>query len=163
MSERLRAFWSQASPRERVLVALGALVVVGSIGHAFVWEPLTRDLDSTGRALVDARANVEEARKAAGEIAGLRRDARAPRTADARAAAERVIFAQGLRAALTALDAREGRVRLTFAAIDVEALSALLEQLGREEQLFPREALLAARVAPGSVRAELTLSRPPAR
>jgi hypothetical protein len=51
-------------------------------------------------------------------------------------------------------------VRLTFASIDMPSLAVLLDALAREEQLFPVEALLAARVEPGTVRAELVLARP---
>ena len=97
------------------------------------------------------------------ELAGLVREAKTARTADPRAAAERVVNAAGLRGDLTAIGVSDGRVRLTFAAIDFQMLNALIEQLGREEQLFPAEALVAARVVSGSVRAELALFRPAVR
>jgi type II secretory pathway component PulM len=163
IAERLRSMWLHASSRERVLVVLGTIVVVAALGHAFVWEPLMRDLVATERSLVSTRGRITQAQQAANELAGLNREAKSPRTAEPRAAAERVVIAAGLRGDLTAIGLNEGRVRLTFAAIDFPALNALVEQLGREEQLFPVEALVAARVVPGSVRAELALSRPAAR
>lgn len=160
LAERLRDAWSHATSRERALVVLGTIVVVGALGHAFVLEPLMRDLASTDRALAAARARIAQSQQAANELAGLKREAKAPRTTDPRTAAERVVTAAGLRGDLTAIGVNDGRVRLTFAAIDFPVLNALLEQLGRDEQLFPVEALVAARVVPGSVRAELALSRP---
>ena len=163
MVERLRDAWSNASARERLLLSLGAIVVAGSFGHAYLWEPLMRDLAVTDRSLVVARARVAQSQQAVNELAGLVREAKTPRTADPRAAAERVVNAAGLRGELTAIGVADGRVRLTFAAIDFTMLNALIEVLGRDEQLFPVEALVAARVAPGSVRAELALSRPPVR
>ena len=163
IAERMRESWSNASTRERVLIVVGALVVVGAIAHAFVWEPLLINLAATDRGLSVARGNVERAQRTVSELAGLKREARTPRTPDPRAAAERVVDAAGLRGDLTAISAGDGRVRLTFAAIDFGALNALIEQLGRDEQLFVAEALLAARVAPGSVRAELALTRPATR
>jgi len=163
IAERLRNAWLHATSRERVLVVLGTIVVVAAFGHAFVWEPLMRDLASTDRALASAHARVTQSQQAANELAGLKREAKTPRTADPRAAAERVVMAAGLRGDLTAIGINDGRVRLTFAAIDFPVLNALIEQLGREEQLFTVEALIAARVVPGSVRAELAVSRPPAR
>jgi type II secretory pathway component PulM len=163
IAERLRDPWSHASSRERVLVVLGTIVVVGALGYAFAWEPLMRDLASTDRALVAGRARVLHSQQAANEIAGLKREAKAPRTTDPRVAAERVVNEAGLRGGLTAIDLRDGRVRLTFAAIDFPVLNALIEQLGRDELLFPVEALVAARVVPGSVRAELALARPATR
>lgn len=163
MSERLRDSWSRASARERLLLSLGAIVVAGSLGHAFLWEPLMRDLATTDRSLVAARARVAQSQRAVNELPGLVREAKTPRTSDPRAAAERVVNAAGLRSDLTAIGVSDGRVRLTFAAIDFTVLNALIELLGRDEQLFPVEALVAARVVPGSVRAELALSRPAVR
>ena len=109
-----------------------------------------------------SRAATSRARSSTVERAGGTRSARPGRRGhpDPRAAAERVVAAAGLRGDLTAIERGDGRVRLTFAAIDFAALNALIEQLGRDEQLFVVEALLAARVVPGSVRAELALSRP---
>lgn len=163
IAARLRNTWSHASSRERVLVVFGTIVVVGVVGYAVAWEPLMRDLAATDRALLAGRARVVHSQQAADEIAGLKREAKTPRTVDLRVAAERVVAAAGLRGDLTAIDLREGRVRLTFAAIDFAVLNALIEQLGRDEQLFLVEALVAARIVPGSVRAELALSRPAAR
>ncbi len=44
IAERLRDTWLRAASRERALIVLGTIVVVGALGHAFVWEPLMRDL-----------------------------------------------------------------------------------------------------------------------
>ena len=162
IAERLRDTWLRAASRERALIVLGTIVVVGALGHAFVWEPLMRDLAVTDRALVSARARIAQSQQAASEVPGLKREAKGLRTPDPRSAAERVVTAAGLRGELTSIGVGDGRVRLTFAAIDFPVLNALIEQLGRDEQLFVVEALLAARVTPGSVRAELALSRPAA-
>jgi type II secretory pathway component PulM len=159
MSERMRAFWSAASPRERGLLVLGALVVACAAGYA-MWQPLQRDLEASGRALSQVKTRSLTAQHSTNEIAGLKREEREPRTVDARAAAERIVDAQGLRSALAAVDAQAGRVRLTFAAIEFGALVALLDRLAQDEQLFPVEAMLAAQVVRGTVRAELSLARP---
>ena len=161
--ETARDAWLRMSPRERWLIALGAVIVFGVIGYAFLWEPMARDLTAARAAVSEAEQRTLAARRAADEIAGLARETRAPRTADLRAAAERAIGAAGLRGDVTSISVGEGRVRLTFAAIDFAALAALLEVLGREEQLFVAEALVAARVSPGTVRAELALARPATR
>ena len=160
LREHLAALNARATSRERALVGIGALVVAAALGYTLVWQPVSGDLVRTKAALATTRAQADRMRNAAGEIAGLARESRAPRTPDLRAAAERAVTASGLRGELTAIDAQEGRVRLTFAAVDFASLMALVERLGREEQLFTVEALLAARVEPGSVRAELALSRP---
>jgi type II secretory pathway component PulM len=74
---------------------------------------------------------------------------------DLRGAVERTLAQQGLRAAVTALQAREQRVEVTFEAIDFAALTRLVDALAREAHVYPVDALLAARTAPGSVRAEM--------
>lgn len=163
IAERLRGAWLHASSRERVLVVAGTIVVVAALGQALLWEPLVRDLERTDQALASARVRAMQLQQAANEVAGLEREAKSPRTADPRAAAERIVIAAGLRGELTAIGINDGRVRLTFAAIDFAALNALIAQLGRDEQLFLVEALVAARVVPGSVRAELALARPATR
>jgi type II secretory pathway component PulM len=155
--------WHRLSWRERTLIVLGVLVVVLGAGWPLLWEPIQHEVAAGSIELARARAEAGTARRTADEIAGLARSVKRARTADPRAAVETVVGERGLRASLTALDANAGRVRLTFAAIDVAALAGLLDALGRDEQLFAREALLAARVEPGSVRAELTLARPDVR
>ena len=152
--------WYQRSPRERLLIALAAIVVAGGAGHALLYRPLSNDLADSERAAAKARADVAVARQLADEVAGLAREPRAAQTADLRAAAARVAAATGLGDAVTALDARDGSVRVTFADVGLDAFAAFVDAAGREELLFPSEMLLAARVTPGRVRAEATLERP---
>ena len=77
---------------------------------------------------------------------------------DARGAVERTLAQQGLRPAVTALQAKDRRVEITFEAIDFAALTRLVDALGREARVYPVEALLATRTAPGSVRAEVAFA-----
>jgi type II secretory pathway component PulM len=160
MKQAWLAAWQQRSPRERVLIAFAAIVVAGSAGHALLYRPLSIDLIESERALAKARADVAVARQLADEVAGLVREPRTAQTADPRAAAARVAAATGLGDAVTAIDGREGSVRVTFADVRLDAFATFVETAGREELLFPSEVLVAARVAPGRVRAEATLERP---
>jgi len=154
------AAWQQRSSRERALIALAAIVVAGGAGHALLYRPLSIDLLESERAARQARADVAIARQLADEVAGLAREPRAAQTADPRAAAARVVAATGLGDAVTAIDTREGSVRVTFADVGLDSFAAFVEAAGREELLFPSEMLLAARVTPGRVRAEATFERP---
>jgi type II secretory pathway component PulM len=154
------AAWQQRSPRERRLIVLAACVVAGAVGYFAIYRPLAIDLHDSERAAARARADVAVARQLADEVAGLVREPRTAQTADPRAAATRVAAATGLEDAVTAIDVREGRVRVTFADVGLDAFAAFVEAVGREELLFPSEMLLAARVAPGRVRAEATFERP---
>ena len=159
MTERIRALWHGLATRERVLIALAsAIIALGAT--LMLWRPIEQDLASTRRELDALLAQSQSLRRSVDEIAELRRSARNPRTADARAGAEATIASRGLRPSLTSVDTVEGRLRITFASIDTAALAGLLDALGREEQLFVREGTLAARIERGTVRAELTLVRP---
>ncbi|HVE50696.1 MAG TPA: type II secretion system protein GspM [Casimicrobiaceae bacterium] len=160
MIERARDAWVRWSPRERALVALGAIVVVLGAGWPLLWQPIERDLERSSRELATLHAHMRSMNEAASEIPQLIRNAKPPRTADAKAAIESTLKARGLAASVSAIDATsDGRVRLTFASVELPALAALLDALGRDEQLFTREATLAARVEPGQLRAEVTLAR----
>jgi type II secretory pathway component PulM len=160
MKQAWLAAWHRRSARERVLIALAAIVVAGSAGHALIYRPLAIDLLESEHAVARARTDVAVARQLADEVAGLAREPRTAQTADPRAAAARVAAATGLGDAVTALDARDGVVRVTFADVGLDAFARFVEAAGRDELLFPSEVLLAARVVPGRVRAEATLERP---
>ena len=105
------------------------------------------------------RSALAQARKMADEMVSLARTAPARRATDARAELERVLAERGLRSAVTQLDWQDGRARIVFADVGVDALVSLLEALQRDAQLRIVEATLTARVEPGTVRAELTLAR----
>ncbi len=65
----------------------------------------------------------------------------------------------GLKA--TAIDRGDDqRVRVTLDAVSFDALAALLEGLQRDARLSAVELTAAARVEPGQVRVEMTLSPP---
>lgn len=160
MKQAWLAAWQRLSPRERVLIALAAIVVAGALGYVAIYRPLAIDLHEIERAAAQGRSDVAVARRLADEVAGLAREPRTAQTADPRAATARVAAATGLGDALTAIDVREGSVRVTFADVGLDAFAAFVEAAGREELLFPSEMLLAARVTPGRVRAEATLERP---
>jgi len=161
--DRLREAWQGASVGDRSLFGFGALVAIGGLGYVLAWQPLDRDLATSESRARTAQTHKSWAQRTVDEIAGLKRSATTHSTSDPRAGVERLVSARGLREAMTSLDGQDGRVRLSFAAIEFGTLVALVETLGREEQLFAVEALLAARVEPVIVPAELTLARPVAR
>jgi len=155
----LRDFWGRASSRERVLVALGSTIVAAVIAWAFILQPALRDIERAERDLRRDRAVLASARVQADEIAGLAKSPTLPQSGDPRGAVERVLAERQLRAAVTALDVSDNRVRLTFAAIPFDALVTAMDALAKTEGLRAVEATLTPRVAPGTVRAELVLAR----
>lgn len=158
LSPRLAATWDAASPRERALVLLAIVVVAGAALYTWAWRPLTGDIARLERDLPVARATLAAARAQADALVALQRAPAGTRSDDPRAAVERVLADRRLRQSVSLLDVADGRVRLTFNAVRFDALPETLAALGREG-LRPVEAVLTARVEPGTVRAEFTLAR----
>ena len=149
--------WDGASPRERLLLRWGALIVMLAVLYAIAWQPLARDIARTRESLGRDRAT----------LATLQRYAQPQRTTgiveapstDARAAVERALEARGLRAAASQIDVRDNRVSVLLGAVPFDALVALLDDLAKTDRLRVIEARVTARVEPGTVRAELALGR----
>jgi type II secretory pathway component PulM len=151
-------WWSSKSNGERRIVASLALAVAAALAWWAVWQPLNRDIAAMRAANTRGAAALAEARRMTDETASLSRMAAFGDT-DPRADLERVLVQQNLRAALTQQDWKDGRARLVFGAVAYDPLVAGLEALQRETRLRVVEATLTARVEPGTVRAELVLSR----
>ena len=115
-------------------------------------ERMERDRVRTARVLVAAQAQADD-------VATLQRAAAPVRAAEPRAALERVLAERGLRSGAGALDTKEGRTRVTLDAVRFTDLVALLDGLARADGLRVVEAMLATRIEPGMVRAELIFVR----
>ena len=159
LSPGLGHAWERASPRERAMIVGAAVVVALAVLWTWVWQPINADIARLQRDLPRAHSVLATARAQANALAALQRTSASAKSTDPRAAVERVLAERGLRPAVTALDVQDGRVRLTFAAVRFDALVALLDALARTDGLRAVDAVLAARVEPGTVRAELTLAR----
>ena len=100
------------------------------------------------------------ARRASDEIAGLTRAPAAPIAADPRAVLDGALAARNLRSAASTIERLDDdRVRVTLDSIGFDALAALLDALQRDARLRAVEVVATARVEPGLVRADLTLTR----
>jgi type II secretory pathway component PulM len=147
------------TPGERRIAAAIAVAVGIVILWTAIWQPLRRDTDAMRTVRDVNAAALAAARKMTEEAAGLARTAGTSAPTDSRAALERILAQQNLRAAATQLEWQEGRARVVFAAVSYDALIALLETLQRDAKLRAVDATLTGRVEPGTVRAELTLAR----
>ncbi len=147
------------SPAERRIAATVLLLVVIALLWTALWQPLTRDVAALRIAQAGSDATLVDARRMVKEIGGLARTPPMDAPSDARAALERILLQQNLRAAVTQLEWRDGRAHVVLAAVDYQALIGALEALQREAGLRSVEATLTARVEPGTVRADFTLAR----
>jgi type II secretory pathway component PulM len=154
----LYRWWAALARRDRRLLVAIATLGLALAAWWLVWQPLQRDAATMRSAAPGEAAALSEGRRAAEEIAGLARAAVAPPSGDPRGVLERILVQRGLRAAVTQLDWQDGRARVVFTSVGFDPLVAALEVLQRDGRLRIVEAVITARVEPGSVRAELTLA-----
>lgn len=159
LSPALASAWERASARERLLVLMAAFVVVFAIAWTWVWQPMKADIARLQRDLPRAQGTLAAARAQASELVALSRASAPVKSGDPRVAVERVLAERGLRPAVATLDLADGRVRLTFGAVRFDALPGVLDTLARTDGLRVVDAVLTARVEPGTVRAEFTIAR----
>jgi type II secretory pathway component PulM len=155
----LARWWSVKTASERRVLGTLAIVAVAALAWWALWQPLGRDIAAMRAVQAHNAAALADARRVADEIAGLARTAPPPTAADARADLERVLTREGLRSLVTQAEWQEGRARVVFAAVNYDTLVAALEGLQRDARLRIVEATLTARVEPGTIRAELVLTR----
>ncbi len=141
------------------MIVAAAVVLAAAAGWTWLWQPMNADIARLSRDLPRAHGVLVAARAQASDLIALQRASGTGKSGDPRAALERVLAERNLRPAVTALDVQDGRVRLTFAAVRFDALVTLLDTLARTDGLRAVDAVLAARVEPGTVRAELTFAR----
>ena len=138
LSPGLASAWDRASPRERAMIVIAAVVLVLAAGWTWLWQPMKADIARLQRG-PSARARRPRDRACASQRpGGAAAHVRARQSADPRAAVERVLAERGLRPAVAALDVQDGRVRLTFAAVRFDALIGLLDALARTDGVARR-------------------------
>ena len=157
--DSLAHWWALRSVRERLALALVGGIVAFALLWWLAWLPLQRDSERQARELVEQRAALAEAHRPADEIAELARNAPAPPTGDARAAIDGALSRQGLKSSGSVERLDGERWRVSFDAIAFDALTSFLDALQREAGVRAAEASVTARVEPGQVRAEVTLTR----
>jgi len=145
----------------RAPASRGARLATGVLVAAVVAVALTWPLrDAIARAREDVarqRALLTVARTRVAENAALER-APAAADGDRRAAIERVLSERGLRFSRVDPQGAEG-IRYVIDSAPFDALVHALDALARDAHARVVEASLAARVEPGTVRAELAFAR----
>ena len=150
--------WERASPRERVAITVAAVVVLGALAWAFVWQPLTRDLERLRETVSIDRAALTSAHAMADEIAGMSRNT-PPARGDLRLSVERALGDRGLRAPAVTIEPQADRVKVVIPAVPFSALVGALDATRKDAAAFVVEGVITPRVEPGSVRAEIVLAR----
>ncbi|HEY3177394.1 MAG TPA: type II secretion system protein GspM [Casimicrobiaceae bacterium] len=151
--------WDRASSRERRLAIAGVALVVIALGWGFLWQPLKADIERTREDRVRVGTLLALARSSFDEGTGLARASPKPAVVDPRGAVTRAFADRGVRVPAGGIDVRDNRVHVVLPDVQFDALVGALDALARDDGLRPVEATLTARVAPGTLRAELTFGR----
>jgi len=153
-----RAWDAQSSPRRAAWIGL-AVIAIAIVTAALVAAPLS---DAIARARADVarqRLVLDVAKARVAENASLARASAPIRSPDARAAIERILAREGLAFAAGGAPGAARSIRIVIGDARFDALVRALDALAREDGVRVAEATITARVDPGTVRAELALTR----
>jgi general secretion pathway protein M len=160
---RLRQFWNERAPRERVLLAGGAVALAFVALYLFLWEPglaASRRLSAT---LPKLRAQVELMRAQQAEIAALRKNAgtsaRSGGGGDLKMLLQSSVTRAPFQKSVQRIDASSAeRATLTVAAADFDEWMRWTLEAQRETGARLERCKITALPEPGMVRAEATFA-----
>lgn len=155
----LTRWWDGSGAARRATWSIGAAIAAIAVVGATVATPLRDAVERTRDDVAHNRLVRDVARERAAEIATLARAARAPRANDARTAIERVLGARAIHFVTAPAQDAGGPVRIVIESSSFDSLVQALDALAREDGVRVAEAVITARVEPGTVRAELALAR----
>ena len=145
---------SERTPRERLLLAVAAMVAVIAGGYAFVWAPVMAYRDGVENRLAQLDRMISELASAPADVAAsaaVRSDQPPAVTVTETAAAAGLI--------LRRLDPDGDSVRLALEDADFANVLLWIETLERDHGLRAVEVEMTRRPAPGLISATLTLRR----
>ncbi len=157
--EALKQFWSERAPRERSILLLGGILLVGVILYLIAIEPAWTGIARLEKSLPQQRANAAELEALLAEVKALKgRPAVATMTAaDSRSALESSLTKAGIKAARI-VPLSDGDVQLTFSDVPVSKWAPWLANVERELGARSTAVTVTGRdAAPGNVDVELAL------
>jgi general secretion pathway protein M len=163
----LRARWDALAPRERGLLALGAVFVVGVLLYVLAWEPMLQSRDALRLQVQAGEADLAWMRAAAPIVRERAASTPAPMAHDGRsllARADASAREAGLGNALLRVEPVSGRqVRVQFQGAGFDALMRWVEALSAQGGLRVNEFSARRAQGVGLVDATLSLEEPESR
>ena len=157
--EALKQFWAERAPRERSILLLGGILLVGVILYLTAIEPAWTGIARLEKSLPQQRTNAAELEALLAEVKALKgRPAVATmNAADARSALESSLAKAGIKAARI-VPLSDGDVQLTFADVPISKWAPWLANVERELGARSTAVTVTGRdAAPGNVDVELAL------
>jgi general secretion pathway protein M len=158
--KRLREFWSERAPRERALLASGALAVALVALYVFVWQPGLAASQRLAATLPKLRAQAELMRAQQSEIAALRKSTgTAAQGGDLRIVLQSSVARAPFGKSVQRIDAASGdRATVVVASADFDEWLRWVAEAQREAGARLERCRISALDTPGLVRAEATFA-----
>ena len=160
--DRLRNAWNSLQSRERLIVGVGALILLALLGYSTVWAPVQRDLPNLRIDVPKQRTQLALMRVQAQQVAQLRSGAPAKiAPGNLLTKLEQSAQSRGLRENITRMEPDEtNSVRLSLDSVDFNALLRWLKELQIQNGIRPETAIITAQSDPGLVNARLLMRGP---
>lgn len=152
--------WRARAPRERLVLAGGAALLVLALAYAYAWLPMQRELAQLREALPQLRVQAEQMQRDAEEVARLRaRPAASLRGGSVAAAVEQRAAASGLREQIETITPQDaGRVRVVLPRVGFDAWLAWIGDLRAAHGVRVESARIESSGEAGMVRVEAVLA-----
>ena len=158
--QRLREFWSERAPRERALLACGALAIALVALYLFLWQPGLAASQRLAATLPKLRAQVELMRAQQSEIAALRKSTgTGAQGGDLRTVLQSSVARAPFGKSVQRIDAASGdRATVLVASADFDEWLRWVAEVQREAGARLERCRISALDTPGLVRAEATFA-----
>lgn len=159
MKDALIRFWRTRAPRERLVLA-GAALLVLALGFAYGWLPLQREAAQLRQTLPQLRAQAQQLQQEAQEAARLKaRPAPNPGAGSPASAVEQRALAMGLRGQIESIVPQDaGRVRVVLPQVAFDAWIGWLGELQARDGVRVESARIEAGDVAGAVRVDAVLA-----
>lgn len=155
------AWWTQRTPRERLVLAVGGVALALILLLGLVWAPLQDSIDRRQAALAAQQDTLQWMNEVAAELPQLRPHggASGPPATALLSLLESSARQRGLRQRITRMEPQgEGSVRVNLREVGFDATMQWLAQL-QAAGVYLREGQFVLADGPGSVNVSLTLQR----
>lgn len=160
--DKLRNAWNSLQPRERLIVGVGAVILLALLGYGIVWAPVQRDLTNLRINVPKQRTQLALMRVQAKQVAQLRGSAPTKiASGNLLTKLEQSAQNRGLRENITRMEPDEtNAVRLSMDSVGFNALLRWLKELQTQNGIRPETATITAQSNPGLVNARLLMRGP---
>jgi general secretion pathway protein M len=156
--DAIKAFWNERAPRERMILALLALVLGIAVVFLMLIEPAATGITRLERGLPEARKQAAQLEALLSEVKSLKARAQVATVSaqEARGAIEKSLAAAGLKASRI-VPLSDGDIQLTFANVSFATWATWLAATERELGARTTSVVANGNATPGNVDVELAL------